>query len=215
MFGLLLVNPRTFTIDPADLRSFIAARPAIQFDILSTDRCVFGQYLRARYGWGSWAGIHQGVVGGVRVPLPVWSPRLQRVLYMEQRVWRGAEVLPVFDSVLAEYGIVVDACAATSTDALDTPSSMPQPTWRDRFAAALNQVCDALHTAWHAMMDAFLSSETLAAAPTDLPTEDEVANAVIIAPAVRARRMFVTALDGMPRDHQVADRRPAVAHRVE
>lgn len=51
--------------------------------------------------------------------------------------------------------------------------------------------------------------------PAEGATAHEVADTVIIAPAARARRSVVSALDGMVRDHQVADRRPQIAHRVE
>jgi len=184
----------TYGLDPAELRRYVQQYPTRVFDIADGRTCLLASLLTERHGNHD-VGVGRAIVtvGATYYRWNTWARVVQDRLLAVRSQWRGADILPVLDAVLAEHGIVIEhEEVAPVVDAHQPPAGI------DLAAVA-----------------AFVERLVGACTPSVPVEADAPDETVIIAPAWRARQPLVTALDGWPRDHQVADRRPAIAHHLE
>jgi len=187
-----------YDLDPADVRRYVVEHSDRVFNIRDRWACLLASLLRERHGKQN-VEVGETVVrvGEETFRWDTWATVLQRRLMATCPCWRGTDIVPILDAVLREHGIVVEAEAEPAAPPTEPPAPLVD---------------------MRAALDALLAAFVPPAAPDDdagRAATTDTTDTVIIAPAARARHIIITPLDGMPREPQVEDRRPAVAHRVE
>lgn len=101
-------DPPTYDLDAADLRRYVQQHQGRVFNISDPYRCLLASVLREQQGHLVGVGVDTVRVNGEWFRWIPWATALQHRLLGIRWQWRGADILPVLDAVLAEHGIVVE-----------------------------------------------------------------------------------------------------------